>query len=335
MKIFISWSGERSRLIAEALKGWLPDVISFFEPWVSSEDIEKGARWGADLNAQLEGTDIGIICLTPENLLAPWILFESGALAKSINRGRVCTYLFDVQKSDLQGPLIQFQATESTKPDTLKLLKSLNNYLEKKARSDEQVERIFEQWWPNLEKKLQIIPNNKFDTHNRRTDRDILTEVLDLVRQQVKGSGTFNKPVKHLSSIYHNEFELNVFDKKIQLSGSPEDPNAVDWTTNVSHKDDLSFLTGNWHSRWYEEPRTTEWHLGTAAFMAHRQYWALIHTDGEFEYFIIGWQSDKNRLLGYRYNINDPLDRSPWVGVIIDNTRIDGKWKNGRWDLRR
>ena len=45
MKIFISWSGEKSRRIALMLREWFPNVLNAVEPFVSSEDIAKGSRW--------------------------------------------------------------------------------------------------------------------------------------------------------------------------------------------------------------------------------------------------------------------------------------------------
>ena len=43
-KVFISWSGDRSRKIGEALRDWLPDVLPLVDAFLSTEDIEKGAK---------------------------------------------------------------------------------------------------------------------------------------------------------------------------------------------------------------------------------------------------------------------------------------------------
>lgn len=81
MLVFLSWSGSRSKAVAETFSKWIVQVIQAVEPWISS-DIEKGARWNSEVAARLEQSRVGIICLTKENLDAKWILFESGALSK-------------------------------------------------------------------------------------------------------------------------------------------------------------------------------------------------------------------------------------------------------------
>src|SRR5207244_2100425 len=100
MNQFISWSGPTSRDVAIALRGWLPKVLSTSEPWLSDEDIRKGTTWITELRKELEKSHAGIVCVTRENLSSPWLLFESGALSKTLDRHLVCPYLFGIQYHD-------------------------------------------------------------------------------------------------------------------------------------------------------------------------------------------------------------------------------------------
>lgn len=103
---FISWSGERSNTLAAALYDWLPMVVKTPEPWMSEEDIEKGSRGLDDIGKALAAMGVGTICLTPENLEKPWILFEAGALATAPgDKARVCPYLFgDLRPENVKPP---------------------------------------------------------------------------------------------------------------------------------------------------------------------------------------------------------------------------------------
>ena len=185
MKIFISWSGEPSRLVAEALRGWLPQVIQAVQPWMSASDLDKGARWAAEVAGQLEGTKVGILCLTRANLTAPWLLFEAGALSKTLVNTYVCPYLLGLEVTDIQGPLAQFQATRTNRDDTLRLVKTINSALGNGALTDGQVDAAFAKWWPDLEPRLTqaaAVAAQGDPAAPARTDRSILEEILDLVR---------------------------------------------------------------------------------------------------------------------------------------------------------
>src|SRR4051812_13232017 len=37
MQLFLSWSGPRSKAVADALASWLPQAIHAVQPWMSSE----------------------------------------------------------------------------------------------------------------------------------------------------------------------------------------------------------------------------------------------------------------------------------------------------------
>lgn len=118
MDIFISWSGDRARGLAKALRDWLKCVIQTASPWMSDEDIGPGTRWGIELARQLEHTNFGILCLTKESLSSPWLLFEAGALAKALTESRVCPVLLDVDLGDLPPPLAQFNGVQATEQDS-------------------------------------------------------------------------------------------------------------------------------------------------------------------------------------------------------------------------
>jgi hypothetical protein len=53
---------------------------------MSAEDIDAGTRWGSEVTNELAETRCGIICLTQENQKAPWVLFEAGALSKTLEK---------------------------------------------------------------------------------------------------------------------------------------------------------------------------------------------------------------------------------------------------------
>lgn len=183
MKVFISWSGKRSQYVALALKELLGDVVQAVHTWVSKADIEAGSRWNVDIARELNDTKFGIICLSSDNVNAPWILFEAGALAKSMVDSHVCPYLIDMKPSDIpEGPLAQFQAKQTSKEETFELITTINNLLEPGGLEKVRLERIFNRCWLDFEKKLSNIPSSEIDDEVQRPERELLEEILDTVR---------------------------------------------------------------------------------------------------------------------------------------------------------
>ena len=188
MKVFISWSGDLSKELAEAMRDWLPSVIQSIRPFFTPNDIEKGARWSKDISQQLEESQVGIFCLTKSNLSKPWIMFEAGALSKRIDVSRVCPILFDVENTDLEGPLVQFQTVRFSKDEIYKLIHTLNKALKDSQLDNKVLDSVFEKWWPDLNDKVNsILKKYQESKHNSsesspRTDREILEEILELSR---------------------------------------------------------------------------------------------------------------------------------------------------------
>lgn len=187
-KVFISWGGDFSKKLAEEIKNWLPSVLQFVKPYFTPEDIEKGARWESNIASELSTSNVGIICLTKDNINRPWILFEAGALSKNLDKANVCTILFNIDSSEITGPLTCFQATKFDKADFKNLIKTINNSGGESKLEPQTLDAVFEMWWPKLEEKVtNIIQTYKGEPHREeRTDRELLEEVLNLTRMYVK-----------------------------------------------------------------------------------------------------------------------------------------------------
>ena len=181
MKVFISWSGSRSKDLANALRQWLPMVLQYVEPWVSDKDISAGERWAQAIAGELESANFGIICITPENINSEWILFEAGALSKSMLDGKVIPLLFGLELSDLSGPLSQFQAQKIEQVGVMEVVKAINKVAEKPA-SQQIVDQLVPTLWPQLQETLANIPAIAPSEKHKRPSHEILEELVTGVR---------------------------------------------------------------------------------------------------------------------------------------------------------
>jgi len=194
VKVFISWSGDYSKKIAEILKDWIKGVIQSVEPFVSSEDIPDGSRWTVDIAKELQDTNFGILCVTKDNFQAPWLLYEAGALSKKFDdKSYVVPLLFGLDPSDLSdSPLLQFQAASFSKDGIKKLLDTVNQASEKKLDSH-QLDHVFKVWYSELEKSLSEVQpptitkkDEPSDAQAQEKSSQILEEILVLSRENQK-----------------------------------------------------------------------------------------------------------------------------------------------------
>lgn len=185
MKVFMSWSGDRSREVAKLLDYWVKCVVQASRPWISTSGIDSGSIWFNQISSELQDTTFGIICLTKENKEAPWILFEAGALAKGLASSRVCTFLIDLQTKDIRDPLAQFNHTLPNVDSMWKLISTLNGSLPEPSRLDVVILKgVFETYWPQFEEKFAAILKTYPETTvvEPRKQEDILTEILESTR---------------------------------------------------------------------------------------------------------------------------------------------------------
>ena len=209
MKLFISWSGKKSREFAEIMRNWIPSVIQAVKPYFSPDDVDKGALWYPEISKELEDSKVGIICLTRDNLEAPWILFEAGTLAKTFRKSRVIPILFGLRPTDIKTPLSQFQCAVFEKCEINKVIESINKALGEKALDSSVLEKVYEKWWPDLESQvMKVMKNGVYEEEPElRSDREILEEVLSLARSI---NTEIDKPLYKLKYAIAHELNLPV-----------------------------------------------------------------------------------------------------------------------------
>ena len=139
-----------------------------------------------------------------------------------------------------------------------------------------------------------------------------------------------------------NDEEVLGFAIGAALVGTSDDENAKAWTAPSDH-DQYTTIEGNWSSRWnggadptIPEDTAKKWKQGQAE----------VKVLGDHVYLLFGWGNgarrglidahcDGARLVGKYINLTDPKVTRPWIGLIVSNQRIDGRWTGGRLDFRR
>jgi hypothetical protein len=158
MKLFISWSGPVSQQIAEVLHWWLKLILPSVKPFITTSDLDKGARWQTKIAGELEESNYGLACLTADSLDSQWLAFEAGALSKHLD-GRVATVLFGgITASDVRYPLGMFQATVFEREDVRRLIGHIDGAVEEQhQRGAAQLDAVFPKFWPELKQQIEGI----------------------------------------------------------------------------------------------------------------------------------------------------------------------------------
>jgi len=207
MRVFISWSGERSHSVAIALKTFIGDIIQSVTPFVSDEDIVSGERWNSRIQEELQENQYGILSITHDNKESPWLLFEAGALSNSSYNIPVVPFLFDIEPSELTGsPLLQFQATiYYNRENARKLINDINNACNENKLDDTRLARAFERCYSEFESALKQVKLESGEPIAAESDKThaILEELLDLTRgnQKLLSSDNQNIMIERLEML--------------------------------------------------------------------------------------------------------------------------------------
>lgn len=231
MKVFLSWSGHKSHQVALVLRDWLPSVIQSLTPYVSSEDIDKGARWSTDIAKELEDSTFGILCVTKDNLEAPWLLFEAGALSKMMDKSSVCPFIFDLKRAEVKGPILQFQSTIFDKDDVKRLLLTLNKACGDSGLKEDLLSKTFDVWWPNLKDSLDAIKGESSEEEKPSTDKSFRNEMLEEILEL---SRTNQKLLRSPEVLFPPEYIEFIIRERIDKEISEKDRNLVEEQRHIT-----------------------------------------------------------------------------------------------------
>jgi hypothetical protein len=217
VRVFLSWSGETSKLVAKALHDGMELLSPRLEPWLS-EDLEPGAEWASTLVPQIRRARLAVLCLTRRNVSAAWIAFETGAYYSSSRlRKAVVPFLLDIPPAELTFPLALFQSVSADWTGLKMLFTRIGELVGIDASTVE--EQFAKSIWPQLNDQLTTIrklqaeaevaahggPTNIANAFYLGHDLRWTMDVLD--------SGAAVKDVKHgLIQILHQAKELGFGD---------------------------------------------------------------------------------------------------------------------------
>ncbi|OLP20070.1 hypothetical protein BST81_02195 [Leptolyngbya sp. 'hensonii'] len=139
-RVFIAWTGELGKEIAECLSEDRIGMLSFaqLEPWVSGR-ITQGASWFQETQEALESAKYGVVCLLPGSSRRPWINFEVGFLFGRLRNCKLINF-----GETLTNPLAQLQKMNGTQmEDWITLLTEMTTGHRTREECKDRVQRAF------------------------------------------------------------------------------------------------------------------------------------------------------------------------------------------------
>jgi hypothetical protein len=139
-----------------------------------------------------------------------------------------------------------------------------------------------------------------------------------------------------------NDGEVTQFAATATLKGSADDENAAAWSTTENGGRET--IEGGWSSRWNGGADPTipgdaadKWKAGPAEArtVGDRIYLRFDWDSGARQGLIDARRDGPRRLVGKYINLSNPAITRPWIGLIVSEQRIDGRWPQGRLDFRR
>lgn len=204
--VFISWSGEDTKLVAGVLHEILSErfdkkgLVFFYSP-----EIPTGSIWVNSILTNLEKCCFGIICMSIHNIDSPWLNFEAGAISKTYydrNKQKIpanSIYTFNIEHINpkkLKGPLSIFQVNNKEINQRFQELYGKINHLlnEEDKYTLEAINKIACEDSKSFSNKLNKENNNELDIFisfpiKGTTDLDKKVEILRRIVNKLQNKG--------------------------------------------------------------------------------------------------------------------------------------------------
>ena len=137
MQIFISWSKDKSKELALAIKDFLEGLFhNSIKIWMSDQSIDYGAMFTVKINDALKASHKCIAILTNDNYHSPWIMYEIGAVAgrnysecEDKTNNAIIPIVFErINSSEIdRSPIGQFQRLSFQKETIKSLVEQINS----------------------------------------------------------------------------------------------------------------------------------------------------------------------------------------------------------------
>lgn len=230
MDLFLSWSTERSKKLANIFNKWVTKVIPQLDVYYSPDDIQPGERWSDSIKDGLKGNPMGIFFVVEENIVQPWLNFEAGAISNQVGNTNVIPLLHEIEPSKITGPLTQFQAISYGKEDLRRLINLVNANIKDVRKIDQIILNVvFEKWYPDFEKEY-----NKFKKEHPSPDVKEVSGTLD-------EDGQLSEILSILRSIERNK-ETN---RHLKTSFEPlNTSNDILYNTEFKRSDPIEYIVG-------------------------------------------------------------------------------------------
>jgi hypothetical protein len=218
VKLFLSWSGDSSKGIAEIFRDWLRSYSNELNIFYSP-DGEAGMLWNDELSKTLEECEIGIFVYTRQNLDSLWMAFEAGTLSKRIKTGRVIPLIFGEPELKLKAPLSQFQAKRFSEKGVFETLESINNCLIDRKSKDE-INNFMNLTWGNIYAKIdqELVKYQYSDISPANDNIDILNNLYSLIRTSFIHNRDFATNITGLLEQIKSTNQLQIVEqKKIEI----------------------------------------------------------------------------------------------------------------------